>query len=214
MLKTLIKHFLRTQNLELCRVSRDDKRAAATQGWENLPYKDLQIARAIASEGHISIDEAKFLSALIRKTSKDDPIIEIGTLFGFSTHIMAISKDKSQKLITVDKYIWNSLGASPAAHKLGTYAALRDAIATHNVEVVDQDKDMFYESYTGPAPGLVFCDANHAYEPTLRDLVWARKVGAMIVCGHDYSPSRFPGVVRAVDALGGPREVVGTLFVL
>ena len=214
MLKALIKQILRSQNLELCRISQDDQRAAARKGWETLPYKDLQIARAIASEGHISIDEAKFLSSLIRRTSKDDPIIEVGTLFGFSTNIMAISKEKSQKLITVDKYVWNSLRISPTAHKLGTYAALQDAIKNHNVQVVDQDKDTFYENYAGPAPGLFFCDANHAYEATLRDLTWARKVGAMIVCGHDYDLSRYPGVVRAVDAFGGPREVVGTLFVL
>jgi hypothetical protein len=214
MLKTLIKQFLRSQNLELCRISPDDQRAAVKKGWEKLPYKDLQIARAIASEGHISIDEAKFLSSLVRRTSKEDPIIEIGTLFGFSTNIIAISKEKSQTLITVDKYVWNSLRISPAAHKLGTYAALQDAVKNHNVEVVDQDKDIFYENYTGPPPGLFFCDANHAYEATLRDLTWARKVGAKIVCGHDYDLGKYPGVVQAVDAFGGPREVVETLFVL
>ena len=214
MLKRLVKQFLRSQNLELCRITRDDTQAAATKGWENLLYKDLQIARAIASGGHISINEAKFLSSLIRRTCKDDPIIEIGTLYGFSTNVIAVSKEKSQRLITVDKYIWNPLGISPAAHKLGTYAALDDAIRNHNVEVVDQDKDIFYENYTGPAPGLFFCDANHAYEPTLRDLVWARQVGAMIICGHDYNPSKYPGVVQAVEAFGGPSEVVGTLFVL
>ena len=214
MLKKILKQLLRMRGIELCRVSQDDKQLAAKEGWDQLSYKDLQIARAIASEGHISIEEARFLSSLVRKTSKDDPIIEIGTLFGFSTNVMAISKEKSQKLITVDKFICNPCGMSSDAHKLGTYAALKDACENHNVEIVDQDKDEFYDNYKGLAPGLFFCDAHHDYQPTLHDLVWARKVGAKIICGHDYDLERYPGVVQAVNELGGPSEVVGSLFVL
>src|SRR5258705_314674 len=81
-------------------------------------------------------------------------------------------------------------------------------------ELCGYSKFEFYRCYRGGQPGLFFCDADHDYEPTLHDLTWARTIGAKIICGHDYDPVRFPGVVRAVKELGGPSELVGSLFVL
>jgi len=44
-------------------------------------------------------------------------------------------------------------------------------------------------------------------------LLWAKNVGAKIICGHDYCDD-FPGVVQIVDELGGPKQLAGSLFVL
>ena len=205
MIKKLIKSSLHRMGIELTQCNNSEKQFANDMGWElaSLNYKDFQIARAIASSGHITIEEAQLLSTLARETLETDPIIEIGTLFGFSTIVLAVSKHPSQQLITVDRFSWNPFGISPLAHKLGTYAALRDANKNHNTQIIHQDKDEFYKNYDGPPPGLFFCDANHEYEPTLRDLDWARKVGAKIICGHDYNQEKFPGVVKAVKELGG-----------
>jgi hypothetical protein len=214
MWKNFVKNILKRKDIELCRFSANDRDYATRMGWEKFTYKDLQIAHALAYEGHIRIEEAKFLLSLVSQTNADDPIIEVGTLFGYSTTVLATGKAASQKLITVDNYIWNSLGISAEAHRLSTLAALADARENHNVVVVSQDKNDFYKEYQGPPPGLFFCDAHHDYEPTLRDLTWAREIGAKIICGHDYNEKLFPGVVEAVKELGGAKQVVGSLFVL
>jgi hypothetical protein len=60
---------------------------------------------------------------------------------------------------------------------------------------------------------MVFLDADHSYESTKQDILWAQRVGAKIICGHDYS-SRFPGVVRAVEECGGVERIVGSVFLL
>lgn len=45
---------------------------------------------------------------------------------------------------------------------------------------------------------FVFIDADHRYEPCLGDIrAWLPK--AAHLCGHDYNPEQFPGVVQAVD---------------
>lgn len=215
-MKGILRNLLKSTGYEVCRLSELERTHASSMGWDlgRMDYKDYQVARTIGSGGHITIDEAKFLASLVAETNQDDPIIEIGTLFGFSTTVLTLSKKPQQKLITVDKFFWNPHGISAYAHKAGTLYALGDAQRNHNVEVVEQDKDEFYRSYDGPAPGLFFCDADHDYEPTLRDLEWARNAGAKIICGHDYDEQKCPGVVKAVQDLGGPSRRVGSLFVL
>lgn len=213
-MRNFIKRLLKQNRLALSRYSEHDLRYIERMGWQNLSYKEFEILRALSYEGHISLKEAKFLAELVGQTDPAEPIIEIGTLFGYSTTVLAQSKATSQKLITVDAYLWNPLGLSPETHQLATSLILEDARKNHNVEIVAQDKRVFYQEYRGPAPALFFCDAHHDYEPTLEDLKWAKKIGAKIICGHDYDETLYPGVVRAVQALGGARQVVQSLFVL
>lgn len=51
---------------------------------------------------------------------------------------------------------------------------------------------------------MVFIDAGHEYEDVKADIAaWAPLVRpGGIVCGHDYIPNEFPGVVRAADEFG------------
>ena len=207
---------LRPTGLQIAWYSGADRRTADAlrrQG-AKLRYRDLQFFRGITAPGHITIEEARFLADLAQASAPDRPIVEIGTLFGFSTLVLARAKHPGQRLITVDNYCWNPLGLPPDAHARATAAVLQDAVKTQNVEVVRADKDDFYRAYAGSPPALFFCDADHAYEPTLRDLRWARDAGADIICGHDHHPLRHPGVVRAVSDLGGAGEIRGTVFVL
>lgn len=57
-------------------------------------------------------------------------------------------------------------------------------------------------------------DAMHTFEDTKKDIEWAQTVGVTIVCGHDYDEEEWPGVVEAVNACGGAKEIVGTLYVM
>src|SRR5579872_2736926 len=209
--KDLIKRGLKRFGAEIVRLNEDEQRIAA--GHTGLDYKDIQAIRAIGGGGR-SIEEAIFLAELTRRAAGPAPIVEIGTLFGWSTHIIVLNKLRGQKLYTVDNYSWNPLGISPDAHHLATQRALADAVAHHNVVQVKADKNSFYENYSGEPPALVFLDANHSYEETKADIQWALKVRTRIICGDDYHPERFPGVTRAVKELNGPKELVGRLFVL
>jgi len=164
--------------------------------------------------GEITIEEARFLGDLVRGASPDGPIIEIGTLFGWSTKVLAMAKSVGQPLITVDKYIWNPWGLTPEEHQWLANRLLSDASCKLNVEQVVMDKNEYYATYSGERPAFVFMDAVHDYEETRSDIQFAKRVDAGIICGHDYDVTDFPGVVKAVDEFGGPAKRVGSLWVL
>lgn len=188
--------------------------AALSRQGAALRHRDLQLVRGIAAPAHITIAESRFLAELVQRSDAARPIVEIGTLFGCSTLVLARAKHPGQRLLTVDSYCWNPLGLSAEAHERATRLVLAEAIANEHVEIVRADKEAFYRDYAGPPPALFFCDADHGYEATLRDLQWAREAGASLVCGHDYDPDRHPGVVQAVEEMGGPETVRGSLFLL
>jgi len=181
---------------------------------ETFTYKEAQCFRALTSSGQISIAEARFLSELVRSSDPTRPIIEIGTLFGHSTIVMTLAKTLTQQLITVDNFSWNPLGLSPEAHFALVQDRLAELTSTQNVTVLRAEKDDFYRSYDGPPPALFFCDADHSYEATRADILWARSVGASIICGDDYLHAMQKGVRQIVDELGGPKQLVDGLFVL
>ena len=166
-----------------------------------------------AISGQVSIEERRFLGELARGLRNDGPIIEVGTLFGASTTVLAANKDPARKLITVDKYVWNPCGLSRAQHQRLTGRILKDSIKCQNVEQIILDKNEFYASYRGEAPAMVFLDADHSYQETLKDIQWALSVKARLIAGHDYA-SNMPGVAQAVDQSGGAAKVVGTVWVL
>ena len=216
-MKSAIHSLVGLTGYELCKLN--EYEIALRQQWpmngQTINYKDTQLIKGVAAPGHITIEEAKFLSELVRSTDPDDAIVEIGTLFGFSTLVMTLAKAPAQPLVTVDNYSWNPLGMSSLAHRIATASLLEDAQQHWNVSVRHADKDEFFREFEGSQQiGLFFCDADHNYEATKADLLWAQKVGAKIICGHDYHPVNHKGVTQAVDELGGPRGLVGSLFVL
>lgn len=165
------------------------------------------------TDGRMGLEEARFLGDLVSNLTAPGPIVEIGTLFGWSTTIMALRKAPDRRLVTVDNYTWNPAQLTREQHLAVTGAILDEAVRTGQVEIVVEDKDVFYQSYDGAAPSLVFLDADHSHEATAADIRWARSVGAAVVCGHDYAPMH-PGVIKAVDKAGGYRQKVESLWVL
>lgn len=163
--------------------------------------------------GQISLGEARALGGLVAGLTGPGPIVEVGTLFGWSTRVMVLFKEPERELITVDSYVWNPLSLPAERHARATHSALQEAVDHHRVRLVTQDKAVFYERYNGPPPALVFLDAIHSYEETRKDIEWARRVHAKTICLHDYS-SKHPGVVQAVDEAGGPRHLFESLAVL
>ncbi len=148
----------------------------------------LEAQRALAGSGELSMAEARFLGELVRESDPCRPIIEVGTLFGWSTKIICLFKKPEQLLLTVDNYSWNPAGLSSEAHLRVTTAVLAPLVQNENVIQVCAGKDEFFATYGHETPALFFCDADHSYEATLTDLQWARSAGASIICGDDYPP--------------------------
>jgi predicted O-methyltransferase YrrM len=171
------------------------------------------VREALTIPGQITLEESRFLGSVIRELDSNRPIIEVGTLFGWSTRVIALYKPQGMELITVDAYKWNPLGLSPEHHAAITTNILEEASHTLNVKQVRQDKNDFYNEYSGPEPSLIFLDADHSYAATRQDLEWATKYRRALICLHDYGRA-WPGVVKAVDELGGPYKIAGSLCLL
>ncbi len=166
--------------------------------------------------GKISLEESRFLMKLVQEANKiEGPIVEIGSLFGCSSQIIILAKEADKRFISVDNFRWNPLGFSSEKHFSLTKKILSDATENYNVELVKMDKDIFYKQYSNGSPSMVFFDADHSYKATLRDLLWAKKVGAKIICGHDYKHG-MPGVIKAVNevAQGEPKKICESIFLL
>lgn len=211
-LKNVVTAVVRGAGYELCQLYEEERREVPSD--VPLTYKEAQCFRAMSNMGQLSITESRLLSELVATSDASRPIIEIGTLFGFSTTVMTLAKHPAQRLITVDNYSWNPLGLSPEAHYRTTTNRLKEAIQKFKVEIVRVDKDAFYRGYDGPPPAVFFCDADHSYEATKADLLWAKSIGATVICGDDYDHPYQIGTKQAVDELGGPRRLAGGLFVL
>lgn len=210
--KDIVKQVMRSRGYEICQLY-DSEKAEVPQH-EVFTYREAQCYRAMGNMGQLSIEESRLLGELVAQSDPTRPIIEIGTLFGFSTTVITLFKTPAQELITVDNYSWNPLGISAAAHYATTSNRLKEAVAKHCVKIVNMDKDEFYRTYKGPAPSVFFCDADHSYEATKADILWAKSVGATVICGDDYDHPFQRGTAQAVDELGGPRRLAGGLFVL
>lgn len=211
---TVLNRVLRRLNMQLVWYSDFDRRLEAEMPAElgRPSFRELTAVQAVATPAEVSIEESRFLGELVGRTASTEPIVEIGTLFGHSTTVLTLFKDPAQPLIGVDNFCWNPLDISPEYHEYVTRRVLEQATDMYNVKVENVDKKAFFDSYDGPPPGLVFCDADHSTEATLEDINWARSVGAKIVCGHDYGEDE--RVTAAVDSLGGPKELVGRVFVV
>jgi hypothetical protein len=211
--KSLVSSLATSLGYELCRLNRPEAKWKAQHGVD-FDFRNLMVVRSLAAMSQLTLAECHFLGDLIRSSDPTKPIIEIGSLYGWSTLVITLFKAQSQPLITVDNYSWNSLGMTPEAHFTATRMRLAEATRDYNVRQIRMDKDEFYRTYDGAQPALFFCDADHGYEATKADLVWARSVNAKIICGDDYSQAKFPGVVRAVEEMGGAKKVDDELFLL
>jgi len=170
----------------------------------------------LGRSGSLSDQEYEFLRTLVESANHlPGDFVEIGTLFGSTAQRLAAWKAPNKKVIAVDGFFWNPWILSPAEHERVTKNNLFFLTAHGHVEVVTADKNEFYRERVFPIPpALAFLDAVHTYEETRRDIVWARKAGVGVICGHDYSSLDAPGVVQAVHEFGGAEKVVGTVWVL
>ena len=168
----------------------------------------------LMQSGQINLEESKFLGQLITNLKTEGPIVEIGTLFGWSTRIICLFKEDLRELISVDNFSWNPFNLPPDMHFQITKQVLLDEISRGHLKLLKMSNVEFYNTYSGPPPAFFFIDADHDYEAVSIDIQGAFKLNANVICGHDYDKNKSPGVVKAVDEFGGPTKLVGSLWVL
>ena len=167
-----------------------------------------------AFSGTVLPDELDFLQQLVSKANDiEGPILEIGTLFGFTTQHIASWKTTEKELITVDNFTWNPIGFDNDTHQAFTRRVLYYLIQRANTKLVAANNTDFYQNYNGDTPSMVFIDASHRYKDVIEDIRWAHESGIPIISGHDYAED-FPGVLRAVNETFGKENVqtIGTVW--
>lgn len=164
--------------------------------------------------GSISLEDEKGIARAIELAAgHPGPIIEIGTLFGHTTNLIASKKATEKELIAVENYVWNPFQLPKGAHQMFLRRTLRYVMDHANVRIAETDAASFYRESPGLQPSMIFIDAEHDYASVKRDIDWAISVGCRVIAGHDYLPLH-PGVVKAVEeAFGDKVEVVGSVWV-
>lgn len=168
----------------------------------------------LAFDGSVQPDELEFLHQLVTQANElEGDIIEVGTLYGFTTQYLAEWKRDDKPLVTIDNFRWNPVGMSAEAHESFTKRNLHYLCENTNTQIFSGANTEYYRAHKGkPAPALVFIDAGHSYEDVMVDIKGAQDMGVQIITGHDYSDG-CPGVIKAVDeCFGSDKIVVGSLW--
>ena len=149
--------------------------------------------------GSVVPEELPFLKELVDIAGRyPGPIVEIGTLYGFTTQHIAEYMQPEKALITVDNFSWNPIGLTSEAHRDFCFRSLYYLTRCCNTTIFDGTGTDFYSTYDGDRPAMVFIDARHTYEGAKEDIDWAVCQNVPVICGHDYSEN-FPGVKKAVN---------------
>lgn len=158
-------------------------------------------------------DEAGIAAAVQQAAKYPGPIVEVGTLFGWTTQLLATLKAPQTELISIDNYCWNPFCLSPEDHRAITHRSLRYCLERCNTSLFEGTTHEFYRRYRGATPSMVFIDADHSYRESNADIQWARDMGVPVIAGHDYQ-SLHPGVVQAVnEQFGRAFELHGSVWI-
>jgi hypothetical protein len=160
---------------------------------------ELLATPSLFAMGGLTDDEEQALCAIASEAGKlPGPIVEFGTLFGLTTRLLATCAGPEQRVVTLDNFSWNPFGLPPALHEAFARKVLRTELASGRVGLTVAASADFRRGYAGPAPAMVFLDADHSYAAVRDEIAWANGLGVPFIAGHDYGNARF-GVTRAVD---------------
>lgn len=163
------------------------------------------LKRIWAIEGWFTGPEGWRLANLAAKVDPARAIVEVGAFAGRSTAFLAAATTGA-RIVSIDAW-------GPDAIPGGTDAAAAEAVLERYVQTlhdlglrgkVTTLRAMGYEiaqMWVGEV-GLLFLDASHLYEDTLREMTsWQRHIPPGCYAAlHDHHESN-PGVIQAVDEL-------------
>ncbi len=167
-------------------------------------------------EGWMTYPDLQWLND-IAKTA--DTFVEVGSWAGRSSH--AILSGSKGKVYCVDT--WK--GAKDIFDSTNAMAKERDMLEVFkrnvghfpNLNIVVKPSIEAAKDFEDNSIDVCFIDAGHTYEEVLDDIdAWLPKVKSDgILCGHDYLPNTWMGVVKAVDErFGKPDKVVDWIWVI
>lgn len=142
-------------------------------------------------------------------------ILEVGSWKGRSTHAWATGV--RGKIIALDS--WK--GSDFVLDDTNRLAKQEDVLATFKNNMKEFNNIVIHETrslegaktYADKSMDVVFIDAGHTYEDVKADIeAWLPKA-KMVLCGHDYLPDVWMGVIQAVDEkFGKPDGVAGSIW--
>ena len=178
------------QIFRACKWQRQVRQAVSTQ-------LELLENPSVFALGGLTDEEEAAVAKLVAEAGPGR-VVEFGTLFGLTTRLIAEAARPDQQVTTIDNFCWNPFGLPAALHEAFARKVLRTELASGRVELVVAASEAFRTSFAGPAPALVFLDADHSYAAVRDEIAWAKSLGVPVIAGHDYGNPRF-GVTRAVD---------------
>jgi Methyltransferase domain len=158
-------------------------------------------------------DEEGIKHAVVLSNEYEGSIVEIGTLFGHTTNLLASLKRIDVPLIAVENFSGNPFHLPQDVHRQFTRRTLRYVLDHCSTQIFDGDAADFYSANKTLRPSLVFIDAGHEYEMVRQDIEWAVSTGCPVISGHDYIDIH-PGVVKAVDETFGEKiSLYGSVWI-
>lgn len=144
----------------------------------------------VSIPGYCPVAQLSALAALAEAIPENGLIVEVGTHYGRSAYALAASARPSVKIYCVD--IWEF---SPV------YEAFRLLTAPRCPNILPIQSASPLADWPNGKVNLVYIDGAHDYSSVTADIkFWGKQLAeGGLLCGDDYIPDDFPGVVQAVD---------------
>lgn len=157
--------------------------------------------------GWMSLPELKWLAERAAEVPEGGSWIEIGVHTGRSLLCVAMSLPRASWLHGIDCHLWH--------HRYPTWTfqqTLEQIIQLRPDLRLRLHRKTAAEALSQFGDGTidtVFIDADHSDQGTSREIILyqPKLKAAGLICGHDYNPAGWPGVVSAVDRLLPERKV-------
>lgn len=162
------------------------------------PWSEI-IRQADAIPGWMTPDELQWLVHTAAALEPGSVWIELGTYIGRSFFAVALALPPAAHLYAID----HTLGQHTVSGR--TFFDTLVAVARYRPDLhlhcLRETKQRAAPQLRSVRAAVVFDDAGHTY-PVMRDSIpaWLPIVSAAgLLCGHDYNPRDWPGIVQAVD---------------
>jgi MMP 1-O-methyltransferase len=161
----------------------------------------MNIERAIATIGWMSEVELAYLADT---ASKSNVIVEVGSWKGRST--LALACNTSGTVYAVDTWKGTEQqGDELAQHEEGWLLEefKRNTTGLDNIVICEGPSMEMAKRYEGLLIDMLFIDGYHTYEGVRDDILsWSPMVRpGGVICGHDYIPPYWDGLLKAVHEL-------------
>jgi len=155
------------------------------------------------------------LTFLYKTSKRMESVCEVGSWKGRSTH--AIASGCRGPVTAIDHWKGSSDPkdlTNPMAKQEDVFAIFtKNTIGLHNIVTNRKSSLDAVKDYPDRSFDMVFIDAGHTCEEVREDIrAWMPKA-KLLICGHDYLPGVWDGVIRAVnEEIGMIDGLAGTLW--